>query len=205
MQWNRADSGGCQAGTVPGSGVQGAGVSAIRKTACNRLTGVASACSVKANRKSRSNALGRRAVTTPVSSTVATVVLLDCHSASTSSRFVASDITRCARNCPVSPTSKALDEKAIVSCTGVGSVFVGRPSVGAVGEPEHAMIDARSPNDAASCDGRNRNTEARKQREWPPRQARKHDRRHAAGRARGVAAHAHPHRRGGSAGKSSTG
>ena len=53
MQWNRADSGGCQAGTVPGSGVQGAGVSAIRKTACNRLTGVASACSGKANRKSR--------------------------------------------------------------------------------------------------------------------------------------------------------
>ena len=53
MQWNRADSGGCQAGTVPGSGVQGAGVSAIRKTACNRLTGVASACSGKANRKSQ--------------------------------------------------------------------------------------------------------------------------------------------------------
>ena len=53
MKWNRADSGGCQAGTVPGSGVQGAGVSAIRKTACNRLTGVASACSGKANRKSR--------------------------------------------------------------------------------------------------------------------------------------------------------
>ena len=56
MQWNRADSGGCQAGTVPGSGVQGAGVSAIRKTACNRLTGVASACSGKANRKSRHRA-----------------------------------------------------------------------------------------------------------------------------------------------------
>ena len=57
MQWNRADSGGCQAGTVPGSGVQGAGVSAIRKTACNRLTGVASACSGKANRKSRFTSL----------------------------------------------------------------------------------------------------------------------------------------------------
>ena len=32
MPWTRADSGGLQAGTVPGSGVQGAGESAFRKS-----------------------------------------------------------------------------------------------------------------------------------------------------------------------------
>ena len=69
MQWNRADSGGCQAGTVPGSGVQGAGVSAIRKTACNRLTGVASACSRKANRKSRLKPRKAQSICRPVETT----------------------------------------------------------------------------------------------------------------------------------------
>ena len=57
FRWNRADSGRFQAGTGHGSGVQGAGWSAIRKPVAPARTGVESACSGKANRKSRSTSM----------------------------------------------------------------------------------------------------------------------------------------------------